>query len=45
MNGAGTPEDPAGEPAAAPAARQSLAWRRPHWSITFEHDGHRYTAG
>jgi hypothetical protein len=26
-------------------ARHSLPQRRPHWSIAFEHDGHRYTGG
>jgi len=38
---------PADTPTDCPgcASRQSLPQRRPHWSITFSHDGHRYTAG
>lgn len=42
---AGFPGAPSPAPVATPQARQSLSQRRAHWSISFEHDGHRYTGG
>jgi len=48
MSGPDTPQDQAPAalaPVATPQARQSLSQRRAHWSIAFEHDGHRYKAG